>query len=413
MDQVPPHNLEAERSALSLLLSLGRMPVEFEAVTAGMFYEPGNADIWQVAVRLLREGHACDSVAVNAALVHNGKHILARRLLDVVSGSMVAEPTTVAWILTDRAGRRRIIEAAEATLQEAYYAEDDYESVLERAEQRLNRLPTASAEDVETLMPLSEFVGLHAPEPDWVIPGLLARGERLILTGEEGLGKTTLMRQLAMCAAAGVQPFTGPRPDPAKVLMIDVENPLYIMQKRLRELRRAVHSHGGDANDRLFIDRRPQGLDLSVPSDRRWLARRFRAVQPDLMVIGPAYKLHQSTDDTKDETIARTITAVLDDLRGDAAVVLEHHAGNEQQGGQRPVRPFGSSLWRRWPEFGLGLRWASPPKGVSRADVERRRVADVIAWRGARDERSWPRMVQAGENDLPWVESVGFEQKGA
>ena len=53
-------------------------------------------------------------------------------------------------------------------------------------------------------------------------------------------------------------------------------------------------------------------------------------------MIGPAYKLHQTANDDKDEVIARTVTGVLDDLRGDAALVLEHHAGTNNRA--TPVR---------------------------------------------------------------------------
>jgi hypothetical protein len=44
-------------------------------------------------------------------------------------------------------------------------------------------------------------------EPDWLIPDLLERRDRLILTGEEGLGKSYLLRQIAIMAAAGLDPF--------------------------------------------------------------------------------------------------------------------------------------------------------------------------------------------------------------
>ena len=55
---------------------------------------------------------------------------------------------------------------------------------------------------------LYEFLAIVDPPSDWVIPGLLERGDRLIWTGFEGLGKSVVVRQLAVCAAAGVHPFT-------------------------------------------------------------------------------------------------------------------------------------------------------------------------------------------------------------
>ena len=67
------------------------------------------------------------------------------------------------------------------------------------------------AEGDVTTPSLREFLDRDDPPFDWVVPGLLERGDRLILTGAEGLGKSVLMRQLAVCAAAGVHPFTPPQ----------------------------------------------------------------------------------------------------------------------------------------------------------------------------------------------------------
>ena len=55
---------------------------------------------------------------------------------------------------------------------------------------------------------LREILETEDEPEDWVIPGLFERGDRLILTGYEGLGKTTWLRQIGICAAAGLNPVT-------------------------------------------------------------------------------------------------------------------------------------------------------------------------------------------------------------
>jgi len=405
--RTPPNDLEAERSAIHHALNTGRIPQPLQALRPADFYQPAHETIWATITHLVATRRACDANAVLARLRETSNHQLAPQLMELISGPIPGDPANLAAILLDRAGRRHLIRAATRMQQRAYESEDPYQETLRQAEAELRQVPSQETDEIEDVFTIDEFLGETIPEPNWVLPGLLARGDRLILTGLEGFGKSTLIRQIAMCAAAGMQPFTGHTCDPVTVLMVDCENPPWIMQKRLSELRRAINAHGKfTESTRRWITRRPAGINLGDPADRRWLQRRVATINPDLLVIGPAYKLHHGGDDTKDETIARTVTSVLDEIRGNAALVLEHHAGNESAGMARPVRPFGSSLWRRWPEFGYGIRPAKATRDIPEEDVERLRLAELVPWRGARDERDWPRHLQSGGDALPWIEST-------
>jgi replicative DNA helicase len=77
------------------------------------------------------------------------------------------------------------------------------------------------------------------------------------------------------------------------------------------------------------------------------------------MTITPA-RLHAANPN--DEEPARKVTQVLDRCRSAAncAIVTEAHAGHGYGGLERPIRPTGSSLWLRWPEFGYGLPGHAP-----------------------------------------------------
>ena len=57
-----------------------------------------------------------------------------------------------------------------------------------------------------------------------MIPGILEATDRAIFTGGEGAGKTTLVRQMAILSAAGINPLTFDAMDPARVLIVDAEN---------------------------------------------------------------------------------------------------------------------------------------------------------------------------------------------
>lgn len=234
---------------------------------------------------------------------------------------------------------------------------------------------------------------------DWVIPGLLEHGDRLILTGSEGIGKSFLCRQIAICAAAGVHPFTHQRIAPQRVLLVDCENGPSKLRRALRALRIAAKQNGSDPDENMWVEAIPAGLDLTKPEDELWLVRRVTALQPDLLVTGPIYRLHAANPN--DEEPARKVTQVLDRCRAASgcALMTEAHTSHGPGGAERPLRPTGSSLWLRWPEFGYGIK---PTEDFTPSN----RQVMFSSWRGDREARSWPTRLRQGtlwpwEDDAP------------
>jgi len=245
---------------------------------------------------------------------------------------------------------------------------------------------------------LYEFLGGVDAPYDWVIEGILERGDRLIWTGSEGLGKSVAGRQFAICAAAGLHPFSSEAAQPRRVLWIDCENSERQGRRHFRKLERTAAAKGRPVPaGGMRLIHRPEGIDLTRDEDAAWLLERVHAHQPELLYIGPLYRLHAT--DVNDETAARKVCAVLDQARvkSDCALIVEGHSPHGESNGVRPVRPIGSSLFRRWPEFGFGI---SPAR-----DENPCREVVVRAWRGARDERHWPRFLIWGESadEWPWI----------
>jgi hypothetical protein len=232
---------------------------------------------------------------------------------------------------------------------------------------------------------LGDFLASDEPDHDWVIPGLLERTDRILLTGPEGGGKSTLLRQVAVQAAAGIHPFTHQEMTPLRVLLLDLEN----SERQIRRALRPLHlTAGGTADDNLTVAVHPQGLDLNDPTDVATLTHLIATVQPELVVGGPIYKLVGG--DPTEEQPAKAAAMTLDRLRVayGFALALETHQPHGS-GSDRPERPYGASLWKRWPEFGLH---------ISEAGLLRH-------WRGARDERDWPAALVRG-GDWPWSMEV-------
>jgi hypothetical protein len=251
---------------------------------------------------------------------------------------------------------------------------------------------------------LHEFIAGEDEEYDWLIPGVIERGDRLIWTGTEGAGKSMEVRTLAVCAAAGLHPFDRAVITARRVLYIDCENSVRKSRKHFRKLERTARLKGRRVPDgNLRIICRPEGIDLLSEDGAAWLLERVTAHKPDLLCIGPFYRLHHG--DMNDERCARLATVVLDHARikADCALITEHHAPHGE-GPVRPVRPVGSSLLMRWPELGIGLRGAS---GAERSESGHYMTVDVVMWRGARDDGyRWPKQLTFGthDNEWPWID---------
>jgi len=211
------------------------------------------------------------------------------------------------------------------------------------------------------------------------------------------------VRTFAVCAAAGLHPFERAVITPQKVLFIDCENGERKTRKHFRGLEKTARLKGRRVPDgNLRIICRPQGIDLLSEDGAAWLLERVSAHKPDLLCIGPFYRLHHG--DMNDERNARLATVVLDHARvkADCALITEHHAPHGA-GPVRDVRPVGSSLLMRWPELGIGIRGAS---GAERAESGHYMTVDVVQWRGARDDAyRWPKQLTFGvtEDQWPWI----------
>ncbi|WEX07036.1 AAA family ATPase [Rhodococcus sp. RCBS9] len=262
---------------------------------------------------------------------------------------------------------------------------------------------------------MSDFLAAETQARQWLVPGLLERMDRTVITGAEGGGKSVLCSQIAACLAGGVHPFggnvMGDGNQSVRVLVIDCENSDDQSRRRYRwvidrvKAIREQHGHGlVDWNDQMRIDTKPAGIDLLSGRDISWLENAIQSLAPDLLVLGPLYKLHHR--DPSEETSAREVAHVIDGLRErhGFALLTEAHAGNSNDmQGQRVMRPIGSSLWRRWPEFGFGIRRAKSDPGLARASM-----VDVVSWRGSREERAWPASLQHGAVGLPWIPDAEY-----
>lgn len=230
---------------------------------------------------------------------------------------------------------------------------------------------------------LDDLLCEEEPDHDWLIPGLLERDERAILVGRGGAGKSTLLRQLAVMGASGLHPFTQEPIKHLRSLTVDLEN----RRRQIRQRSRTLFEIAGDRYKPNFVNfaLRPEGLILTNKEDKLWLARTVGKIAPDLLFVGPLYKM--GVGDPNADEFAQPIFRAFDSLQAEFrfGLVIEAHPPYGASGNS-VKRPAGTAVWERWPDYGLHL----DSKG------------NFSAYRPARGDGEWPHHLRR-DGEWPWA----------
>jgi RecA-family ATPase len=252
-----------------------------------------------------------------------------------------------------------------------------------------DRMSAAATWEANSVPHLGDLLRERPPPTRWRVPNLLSERDKMIWTGLEGLGKTELGAQLAACAAAGMQPFTGELHEPQTVLIYDLENERDALLRRYWRICRAVNAALAEDFDwsRIHLRSVEAGIDITRADDFARLRRDVDATRPGILLIGPLSKIARGHN-LNDEEVAVGLCGRLDELRVEhnLCTLTEAHSAKEKDGnGKRLPAPRGSSYFLGWPVSGFGLRVHE-----ENGEQDPARVLELKQFRGSREERWWP-----------------------
>jgi replicative DNA helicase len=393
-----PADIDAEAAVLGAALLSPKvvMPGLSRWLDAGDFFAPNHQIAWAGILEVWESTGHVDAVTLHAAV----PDVPIDLLFDVQAGvPAISAAGRYARIVARHAKARKMIALCAGISNDALVGVD--------VDDLVGRLAAGTAElaslgidldapdDLATLDDwLDEAAASGAAKLDYLIPGCLTTQDKAIITAAEGVGKMVLLRQFVQLAAAGQHPLVpGYRIRPLITLLVDVENPKHAIHLTAGPVRAALR-HEGDDTSSAWIWHRPEGVDLRSRRGRSELESVLTHVGPELVCMGPLYKLFDRMPGETDEQAAKAVQAVLDDMRTRHrfGLIMEHHAPHGS--GHRDLRPFGSSAWQRWPEYGIGLR-PSPRDGY-------RGAADVERWRPDRIPAIWPKFLWMGKAPRLW-----------
>ena len=398
--------LAAERDVIgAVFLNPDLVRAVADEVSPEDFYAPLHEHVWRCIVRRWTAQEPITEVLVAQELSQGiGKEHAKARGIDVVTlfdmrnnvgPAMFTAPLHAR--LVHEAARKRALGSYAARLQQAANSPMALTDLMSMARNEFDSLKRQASVDMPT-MTLGDLLE-GTDDYDWLIPGLLEREDRLMLTGSEGGGKTTFFRQVTILSASGINPMTFEEIEPVRIQVIDCENTERQWRRKVRPLALKARSEG---------TMNPlESMHLSFPgridiSSEKWLGAVHRLIdenKPDMLAIGPLYKMARSAMNTDDDVAP--VLAALDSIRERGiALLIEAHAGHSLsgEGGQRNLRPRGSSALLGWPEMGFGLR----------LDKDDPNTTIIERWRGDRDERTWPEQITRG-GDWPWTPKASLQ----
>jgi len=189
--------------------------------------------------------------------------------------------------------------------------------------------------------------------PDLIGEGVLPQGGGLILSGESGAGKTMLVLDWSVRLATGM-PILGLHvPKPHRVHIQQAENPLMLMQFRLR---RMLEGLGLSDVPGLSFGDPTLSFDLGLKRDRDRLCESLARVEPEIVVLDPLSSFLGACNENDNLAIrARldALTVISRDL-GCGFLIVDHY-GKPVEGADPAHRTRGASSKRDWADTLVGM----------------------------------------------------------
>ena len=208
------------------------------------------------------------------------------------------------------------------------------------------------------------------PTSDLLVGPLLIRGQRTVIGGYTGEGKTSLTLRLVQTATEGGEFLDWSGAGGNRAIVIDAE-------QGVRSIKRGLRETGLDRSEAVDYLRAPHGLSLDQSPDAKAVEAQLAAGGYALVVADPLYKLHRG--DSNEERHATDLMRLFDRWReqyGFALVFTMHPRKRPAQGTRFTMDElFGSGAYLRGAEVVLGLE--RPRAGRARLHFFKDRDGDL------------------------------------
>lgn len=340
-DVAAPSDLSAEETLLGLLLVGNSLDAVSEIVGAGDFYRSSHRIVWDAMGVLRGRGEPVEANTVLAELERtrkleavggsSGLHDLVRS-----AGNAIGKPVDYARRVAETSTRRALADlGAEASKQATDAASID--AALADLSRRLDGLALRGRPGG------IRIADVKRERIRWLWKGRIPRGKLTVLDGDPGLGKSTLLLDLAARVTVGGTMPDGQKLDgPEGVVLLTAEDGL------ADTVRPRLEAAGANLELVYAMDTVPDPehgtRELEIPTDVATLERQVRDANAALVIVDPLTAfLSTKTNSWRDQDVRRALRTLSEmaERTGCAVVVLRHLT---KQGGSNPLYRGGGSI---------------------------------------------------------------------
>jgi hypothetical protein len=218
---------------------------------------------------------------------------------------------------------------------------------LDKLDDDIRRAVFKPIEGSGFIYPADLFVQMPFAQTPFYVMNWLPKHGKACLYAAAKAGKSTIAVQLGRCIGIGEQ-FLGVGTTIGRVLYLQAELSVPVLQQRMRDTHQVYPNL---LVGTLF------SLKLDTPTGRDILAQAVQAVQPNVLIIDPLYKMMNG-----DENEAHDMLVVVDALDRlieipdlDLGIWINHHSGYDTS------HPRGSTVLQDWVDSSLEVKRISKP----------------------------------------------------
>ena len=342
--RLPPHDKDAERAVLGIVLTAATILPEAQTLRPGEFYGQRHSQLWAAMQRLDAKGQPIDIITLKALLTQyepsESAERIAAELASLLDGGWIrAHVDFYVQIIRKKSALRDAIERSNYIIQLAHSAPDDIQELVALAEKQVAVLHGHRAGANVWGFPLRTWdlseAAMKAQENiDWLIEPILAQPDVMSLVGDGGVGKSKSAAAVALAVAFG-KPLWGHFEvrRHGRVIYINEERP-DLTVRHLHTLAPALAIDPSEITKRIvLLGRGDKPLRITDRAAREALIRLVKQLgDVNLIIWDSLHVLHD-----KEENDNAQMTEVIEHFRSvcmqtTTCGIILHHTGKNDYG---------------------------------------------------------------------------------